>query len=193
MWLWPKRDAEIFDGDDCCCCCGCGWTLVEVEILLACAIVVWQVEDDCAEREEELAVIEDGACSSGSVAIGKEFRASASALKEDSVAIFEQWIDSANNGVVNVGDDDTEVVIDVVVTPMSVTVTTVSISGDESAVNVEFVGVWLAAAVGVDPPPVDNFFSMLAWFSAGAVGEPPRHGKQQRNSVERNIVPRFHD
>lgn len=99
---------------------------------------------------------------------------------------------SANSGVVNVGDD-AEVVTDDVVIPINVVVTIVSISGDESAVNVVYVGACVAAVVGVTvPPPVDNFLSNLLLLSPGA-GGPPRQGKQQRNSVERNIVTRFHD
>lgn len=46
---------------------------------------------------------------------------------------------SPKSGVVNVGDDEAEVVTDAVVMPMSVVVTIVSISGDESAVRVVYV------------------------------------------------------
>lgn len=99
---------------------------------------------------------------------------------------------SDNSGVVKVGDD-AEIVTDDVVIPINVVVTIVSISGDESAVNVVYVGVCVGAVTGViDPPPVDNFLSNLLLLSPGADG-PPRQGKQQRNSVERNIVTRFHD
>ena len=99
---------------------------------------------------------------------------------------------SDNSGVVKVGED-ADVVTDDVVIPINVVVTIVSISGDESAVNVVYVGVCVGAVVGVTvPPPVDNFLSNLLLLSPGADG-PPRQGKQQRNSVERNIVTRFHD
>jgi hypothetical protein len=99
---------------------------------------------------------------------------------------------SDNSGVVRVGED-ADIVTDDVVIPINVVVTIVSISGDESAVNVVYVGVCVGAVVGVTfPPPVDNFLSNLLLLSPGADG-PPRQGKQQRNSVERNIVTRFHD
>lgn len=69
---------------------------------------------------------------------------------------------SPNKGVVRVGDEDADVVTEVVVMPTKVVVTIVSMSGDESAVSVVYVGVCVGAVVGViDPPPVDDFFSIL--------------------------------
>lgn len=174
MWLWHKRDAEIFDGDDDCCC----WALDKLppdwfEVL---AEDVPEVEED-----EQMETVE------------REFNALESAVKVVSGATLALRIFSPSSGVVNVGDDDAEVVTDAVVMPMRVVVTMVSMRGDESAVRVVYVGVGANAAVGVvDPPPVESFFSILL-FSAGADDEPPRHGKQQRNSVERNIARQFHD
>jgi hypothetical protein len=120
------------------------------------------------------------------VAVGSEFNACDSAVKVASGFTLVRMF-SLSNGVVRVGDDEAEVVTEAVVMPISVVVTMVSMSGDESVV-------W--ACVGavddvIDPPPVDNFFSMLL-FSAGAE-LPPRHGKQQRNSVEWNFAPQVHD
>lgn len=170
MWLWVIREAETFDGDD---DGGC-W---ELEIL-----TVVELEVDVQEEE-----VEEG------VAVGKEFKALVSAVKVASWFTLAVRIFSPNKGVVKVGDDEAEVVTEAVVMPISVVVTIVSMSGDESAVSVVYVGVWVVAVVGViDPPPVDKFFSILLWFSAGAE-LPPRHGKQQRNSVERRIVPQVHD
>lgn len=136
--------------------------------------------DDVQEEEE-------------TVAVGREFNALVSAIKFTSGFAVKVRMVSPRRGVVKVGEDAAEVVTDAVVTPIRVVVTMVSISGDERAVRVVYVGVCTGAVVGVvDPPPVDNFFSILLWFSAGA-DEPPRHGKQQRNSVERKFPPRFHD
>lgn len=124
---------------------------------------------DVQEEEEEF------------VAVGSEFNACESAVKVASEFTLVRMF-SPNRGVVKVGDEFAEVVTEVVVTPIRVVVTMVSISGDESAV-------WacVSAVDGViDPPPIDDFFSMLL-VSAGA-SLPPRHGKQQRNSVERKFA-----
>lgn len=92
------------------------------------------------------------------------------------------------SGVVCVGDEVDDVIIDSVVIPANVVVVTVeSRSGDDSAVKVVYVGVCVGAVNDVDElPPADFFLSILLRFSAGAGDEPPRHGKQQRNSVEQN-------
>jgi hypothetical protein len=119
------------------------------------------------------------------VAVGSEFNACESAVKFVSGFTLVRIV-SPSSGVVSVGDDDADVVTEAVVIPISVVVTIVSMSGDESSV-------WACegAVTGViDPPPIDDFFSMLL-SSAGAA--PPRHGKQQRNSVERNFAPQVHD
>lgn len=140
------------------------------------------LDDDVQEEEEEV------------VAVDREFNALVSAVKDDSEVAFAVRMFSPSNGVVKVGDDDADVVTEAVVMPIKVVVTIVSMSGDDSAVSVVYVGVWDGAVVGVaDPPPVDSFFSMLQLFSAGADDEPPRHGKQQRNSVDRNYAPHVHD
>lgn len=121
-------------------------------------------------------------------ALGNWLRASASAAKDDSRGCgCDERVLSANKS----GVDDVQVVTDDVVMPINVVVTIVSMSGDESVV---YVGVWVDAVAGVVvvPPPVDDFFSNLLLLSPGADG-PPRQGKQHRNSVERNIVTRFHD
>lgn len=126
------------------------------------------------------------------VTVEREFNALVSAVKDD-VSFGFVWCAmrscSPNSGVVNVGDDEADVVTDAVVMPMRVVVTIVSINGDERAVKVVYVGVYVFAAVGViDPPPSECFFSILLLLSAGADDEPPRHGKQQRNSVDRNVA-----
>jgi hypothetical protein len=89
----------------------------------------------------------------------------------------------SSSGVVRVGEED-EVVIATVEIPIRLVVTTVSMRG-ERAVS-ESMG-----SDGVDAPPVDSCLSIFAGFSAGAEDEPPRHGKQQRNSVERSGNPQF--
>lgn len=77
--------------------------------------------------------------------------------------------------MVKVGEPEADVVTDEVVMPINVVVTTVSISGDESAVSVVYVGVWVGAVDGVlippPPPPLpsaaatspvdESFFSNL--------------------------------
>lgn len=100
---------------------------------------------------------------------------------------------SAKSGVVSVGDALADVVTDDVVMPISVVVTTVSISGDDRAVKLVYVGVCVGTVDGVVIPPVaDNFFSNL--FCASPGGDvPPRQGKQHRNSVERDRSTQFHD
>lgn len=119
------------------------------------------------------------------VAVGSKFNACESAVKLVSGFTLVRMF-SPSNGVVSVGDDDADVVTEAVVIPISVVVTIVSMSGDDSSVRA-----CEGAVTGViDPPPVDDFFSMLL-SSAGAA--PPRHGKQQRNSVERNFALQVHD
>lgn len=81
--------------------------------------------------------------------------------------------------------------------PINVVVTIVSISGDESAVRVVYVGVCVGAVDGVEiaPPPTpadESFFSNLLDASPGAE-LPPRQGRQHRNSVEQKIIAQFHD
>lgn len=103
------------------------------------------------------------------------------AAKDPSAAI-------ASSGVVSVGEEEAEVVIAViVVTPTRLVVTTVSMRGDKA------VSESMGSDDGVDAPPVDSCLSIFAGFSAGAEDEPPRHGKQQRNSVERSGNPQCHD
>lgn len=111
MWLWVIREAETFDGDD----DGVCW---ELEIL-----TVVELEVDVQEEEE-------------GVAVGKEFKALVSAVKVASWFTLAVRIFSPNKGVVKVGDDEAEVVTEAVVMPISVVVTIVSMSGDESAVSV---------------------------------------------------------
>lgn len=119
------------------------------------------------------------------VAVGSEFNACVSAVKLVSGFTHVRMF-SPRRGVVSVGDEDAEVVTEAVVIPINVVVTMVSMSGDESSVRA-----CEGAVTGVnEPPPVDSFFSMLL-SSAGAA--PPRHGKQQRNSVELNFALRVHD
>lgn len=99
---------------------------------------------------------------------------------------------SAKSGVVSVGEPLAEVVTDEVVMPMSVVVTIVSISGEERAVKLVYVGVCVGTVDGVVIAPVaDSFFSNLLCASPG--GEPPRQGKQHRNSVKRDVPAHFHD
>jgi hypothetical protein len=190
-WLCDERDVnEAFDGEFCCC--------TEVDILesdvwlLPMVVGVVTTEDvnglamlgaEVVMEEEEEKDVQ---------AVGSWFRALVNATKDVSKGCEDRWMLSDSKGVVNVGDDDT--VSDDVVIPIKVVVTIVSISGDESAVSVVYVGVCVDKVVGVVvPPPVDNFFSNLLWLSPGADDEPPRHGKQQRNSVTHNNTTRFHD
>jgi len=214
-WLCDVRDADDkFDDDDCCCCCwgldvfGVDWLMLPVgedvdgatnnpvDVVVIkfcwCKLLVEEVDVEVGELavvtiiEEEL-VEED----KEAPAVGNWFKALVSATNDGSRGCDGQML-SDNSGVVRVGED-ADIVTDDVVIPINVVVTIVSISGDESAVNVVYVGVCVGAVDGVTvPPPVDNFLSNLLLLSPGADG-PPRQGKQQRNSVERNIVTRFHD
>lgn len=146
-------------------------------MMLLLADDVQEVEE---EEEEQVVTVE------------REFNALVSAVKDDGSLEFV-WFTiracSLSSGVVSVGDDEADVVTDAVVMPMRVVVTIVSINGDERAVKVVYVGVYVFTVVGViDPPPSECFFSILLLLSAGADDEPPRHGKQQRNSVDRNVA-----
>lgn len=67
------------------------------------------------------------------VAVGSEFNACESAVKVASGFTLVRMF-SPNSGVVRVGDEDAEVVTEAVVMPISVVVTMVSMSGDESVV-----------------------------------------------------------
>lgn len=129
-------------------------------------------------------------------AAGNWFKALVSAANDDA-SIWWYCLESARSGVVNVGELDADVVTDEVVMPINVVVTTVSISGDESAVRVVYVGVCVGTVDGVEiaPPPapvIESFFSNLLDASPGAE-LPPRQGKQHRNSVEQEIIAQFHD
>lgn len=77
------------------------------------------------------------------MAVGRELNALLIAAKEVSVFTVGVRNGSPSRGVVKVGDDGADVVTEAVVTiePINVVVTIVSISGDESAVNVVYVGV----------------------------------------------------
>lgn len=71
-----------------------------------------------------------------SEAVGSEFNALVSALKDVSILVVGVRNGSPNSGVVSVGDDEAEVVTDAVVIPIRVVVTIVSMRrGDESAVS----------------------------------------------------------
>lgn len=183
IWLWHSRDAETLDGDD---------DDDDVEELLDKLPVDWfelfgvmmlladDVQEVEEEEEEQVVIVE------------REFNALVSAVK-DAGSLEIVWFAiracSPSSGVVSVGDDEADVVTDAVVMPMRVVVTIVSINGDDRAVKVVYVGVYVFAVVGViDPPPSECFFSILLLLSAGADDEPPRHGKQQRNSVDRKVA-----
>jgi hypothetical protein len=119
------------------------------------------------------------------VVVCSELNALVSAMKDVSGVELVVRMLSPSSGVVTVGEEDADVVIATVVMPIRLVVTTVSMRGD-CAVSGMCVGVSSGSDVGVDAPPVDSFFSMFVECSAGAGDEPPRHGKQQRNSVDRS-------
>lgn len=71
------------------------------------------------------------------MAVGRELNALLIAEKDDTSGLTVGVRNgSPRSGVVRVGDDGADVVMEAVVIPIKVVVTTVSISGDESAVNV---------------------------------------------------------
>lgn len=119
------------------------------------------------------------------VVAGKELKAFVSAEKGDSGLVLVVRVFSPRSGVVWVGGDEVaEVVSEAVVIPIRLVVTTVSMSGDERAVKLSKVVVWTG---------VESFSSIWLLSSAGASEPLRRQGKQQRNSVERNIVLWIHD
>lgn len=150
-----------------------------------------QVEE--VEQEEDVDVVDDD--ETWAKVVGKELKAFVRADADGCSVYCSRAVrkGSPRSGVVSVGgDEEADVVTETVVMPIKLVVTIVSMSsGDESAVTLSNVGV-LSGSIGVvDPPPVEIFLSIVLLSSAGAA--PPRHGKQQRNSVGRNIVPGFHD
>lgn len=176
IWLCETLDEDALDGEDDCGCCDCELDKLPLDWFALVLLVEVVHEDD--------------AC----VVVGRELKALVSTQKDESGLVLAVRKISPSRGVVCVGGDDVdEVVTDTVVMPIKLVVTMVSISGEESAVRVSKVGVWIGAVGVLESPSVEEFFLLSILLSSAGALVPPRQGKQHRNSVERNGVPRFHD
>lgn len=164
MCVWPRRDDEMDEGEDCCCC------------------VVDIVEREAIFEGEPVDSDMCAPCDPVELDVWVKYSYAAEFSLSNGVAVFG----------FKIGEDVEVAVTEAVVIPISVVVTIVSISGDVSEIVVSVekfpVGVCIVV-VGVVAPDVDNFLSNWLWFAAGADEEPPRQGKQQRNSVEFPTMP----